>query len=110
MFIDEPNHIYIAMPMYNLIEYSHNYSDTLKSLWLFKRDEVPSNNAYLTIDNCQSFKYKAVLVGKTADAVNNTKTFVKTRNSCSIKAFGYFLEIVRNVINQLQNSSRIKLD
>ena len=28
VFVDEVNHIYIAMPMYNLIEYSDNYSDT----------------------------------------------------------------------------------
>ena len=27
VFIDEANHIYTAMPMYNLIEYSDNYSD-----------------------------------------------------------------------------------
>ena len=27
VFIDEANHIYIAMPMYNLIEYSDNYSN-----------------------------------------------------------------------------------
>ena len=27
IFVDEVNHIYIAMPMYNLIEYSNNYSD-----------------------------------------------------------------------------------
>ena len=25
LFIDEANHIYVAMPMYNLIEYSDNY-------------------------------------------------------------------------------------
>ena len=31
-FIDETNHIYIAMPMHNLIEYSDNYSDTSGSL------------------------------------------------------------------------------
>ena len=30
----------IAMPMYNLIEYSDNYSDTSGSLWQFKRDEI----------------------------------------------------------------------
>ena len=28
VFIDEANHIYIAMSIYNLIEYSNNYSDT----------------------------------------------------------------------------------
>ena len=80
VFIDEANHIYTAMPMYNLTEYSDNYSDTSRSLWQFKRDEVPANNADLTVDNSQSFKYKAALVGKTADYVNpnsfvkNTKT------------------------------------
>ena len=32
------------MPMYNLIEYSDNHSDTSGSLWQFKRDEQPINN------------------------------------------------------------------
>ena len=60
-----------------MIEYSNNYSDTSGSLWQFKRDEVPANNADLTINNSQSFKYNAVLLGKTADAVNNTNSSVK---------------------------------
>ena len=30
--------------MYNLIEYSDNYSDTSGSLWQFKRDEQPREN------------------------------------------------------------------
>ena len=30
--------------MYNLIEYSDNYSDTSGSLWQFKRDEQPKEN------------------------------------------------------------------
>ena len=47
--------------MYNLIEYSDNYSDTSGSLCQFKRDEPPVNNADLDIDNngifsSQSFK------------------------------------------------------
>ena len=65
VFIDEANHIYIAMPMYNLIEYSDNYSDTSESIWQFKRDKVPANNADLTDTNSDLFKYKAALVGKT---------------------------------------------
>ena len=60
-----------------MIEYSNNYSGTSGSLWQFKRDEVPPNDADLSIDNSQSFKYKAALVGKTADAVNNTNSSVK---------------------------------
>ena len=44
------NFINIAMPMYNLIEYSHNYSDTSGNLWDFKRDEVANNaNVVMTM-------------------------------------------------------------
>ena len=35
-FVDKTEHINTAMPMYNLIEYSENYSDTSRSLWQFK--------------------------------------------------------------------------
>ena len=49
-FIDEADFINITMPMYNLIEYSDNYSDTSGSLWQFKRDEI-INNANVTDDN-----------------------------------------------------------
>ena len=51
------------MPMYKLNEYS-NYPDTSGSVWQFKRDEVPANNADSTIDSSQSINYKAYLVGK----------------------------------------------
>ena len=45
-FVDYANFINIAMPMYNLIEYTDNYSDTSGSLWGFKRDEV-ANKAHV---------------------------------------------------------------
>ena len=75
-FVDKANQIYIAMPMHNLIEYSDNYSDTSGSLWKFKTDEVPVNNDDLTINNSQSFKYKAAFVGKSAYR-NDGKSFAK---------------------------------
>ena len=59
-----------------MIEYSDNYSDTSGSLWQFKRNEVPANNDDLRTNKSQSFKYKAALVGETAD-VDNGKGFVK---------------------------------
>ena len=62
--------------MYNVIEYSDNYSDTPGRLWEFKRDEVPVNNADLTIDGSKSFKYKAAPLGKAANH-NDGKSFVK---------------------------------
>ena len=42
-----------------------------------KNGEFTHKNADLTINNSQSFKYKAALLGKTADAVNNTDSSVK---------------------------------
>ena len=49
VFFSEANHINIAMPMYNLIEYSDNYSDRSGSLWQFKRDEVIDKNTNLLL-------------------------------------------------------------
>ena len=51
--------------MYNLIEYSDNYSDTSGSLWQFKRDELNVNdiNTALTNDNTPSFRCKASIIG-----------------------------------------------
>ena len=49
------------MSMYNLIEYSDNYSDTSRSLWHFKRDEQNMNDgnpANVTTADSSSFKYK----------------------------------------------------
>ena len=61
-FIDDAEHIDFAMPMYNLIEYSDNYSDILGYLWQFKRDQIEENNG-LTVDNLSSFKYKSNIIG-----------------------------------------------
>ena len=63
------------MPMYNLIEYSDNYSDTSGSLWQFKWDQQPINNNEpfidITAENSSSFKYKSNLIGDTdADGAN----------------------------------------
>ena len=50
------------MPMYNLIDYSDNYSDILGYLWQFKRDQIEENNG-LTVNNLSSFKYKSNIIG-----------------------------------------------
>ena len=50
------------MPVYNLIEYSDNYSDSSRSLWGFKRDEIANNANVTNDDNAPSFKYKANLI------------------------------------------------
>ena len=68
--------------MYNLNEYSDNYSDTSGSLWDFKRDER-DNDANLTNDNnASSFKFKANLIGNTE--TNGKK---RSKNRCTTKIF-----------------------
>ena len=58
--IDNAKDIDIVMPMYNLIEYSYNYSKTLGNLWQYYRDE-PNNN----LADSESFKSKIKITGNT---------------------------------------------
>ena len=81
-FFDYADFINIAMPMYNLIEYSDNYSDTSGSLWGFKRDEVVNNADVTNNDYALSFKYKAGLI---TDAEIDGKKWSK--NSCTTNIF-----------------------
>ena len=51
--------------MYNLIEYSDNYQDSSATLYQYKRDKPPQDDAVadLTANNSNSFKYKIKLLG-----------------------------------------------
>ena len=53
------------MPMYNLLEYSDNYQDSSATLYQYKRDEPPEDDAVadLTANNSNSFKFKISLLG-----------------------------------------------
>ena len=74
-FVDYADFINISMLMYNLIEYSENYSDSSGSLWGFKRDDVVNNANVTNDDNAPSFKSKANLFANTE--ANGTKKGVK---------------------------------
>ena len=58
--IDNAQDIDIVMSMYNLIEYSDNYSKTSGSLWQYYKDD-PNDN----IRRSESFKSKVKITGKT---------------------------------------------
>ena len=61
-YVDNADNLDIIMPMYNLIEYSSNCSDTSGSLWQFKREEQNMSNgnpANVTTDDSPSSKYKS---------------------------------------------------
>ena len=53
------------MPMYNLIEYSDNYTKTSGSLWQYYRDESNDN-----LEDSKSFKSKIKITGKTPNNGN----------------------------------------
>ena len=70
--IDTAENLDITMPMYNLIEYSDNYQDLSATLYQYKRDEPPEDDAVadLTANNSSSFKYKVSLLGNSIFANN----------------------------------------
>ena len=65
--IDNARDIDIVMPMYNLIEYSDNYSKTSGTLWQYNRDE-PNDN----LRDSESIKSKIKTTGNTPNN-GNTK-------------------------------------
>ena len=58
--IDNAEYIDIVMPMYNLIEYSDNYSKTSGSLWQYCK-EIPAGNIVIFngANATDSFNFKA---------------------------------------------------
>ena len=76
--LDNAKYIDIVMPMYNLIEYSDNYSKTSGRLWHYTKDihavDNNNNNAFANFTNnniTDSFNYKVKMTGQTGD--NGTK-------------------------------------
>ena len=55
----------LVMSMYNLIEYSSNYSETTGNLWFYSKDEATNFNVDIANNNFKSFEYKAKLLGNT---------------------------------------------
>ena len=76
-FINNAEDLNVVMPMYNLTEYSKNYSKTLGSLWNYYRGEPNSgisgenNNVNYSIKDSKSFDYKINISGKLG--INRTK-------------------------------------
>ena len=64
-YVEKADILDVAMPMYNLIEYSHNYSDSSATLYQFKRDEptAAENN-----DNYQNITFAAAAAAAGANA------------------------------------------
>ena len=70
--IDNAEYIDIVIPMYNLIEYSDNFSKTSGSLWQYCKDiPVVNNDGNIVMFNeandTDSLNFKSKIIGKTND-------------------------------------------
>ena len=81
--IENAENIDIVMPMYNLTEYSDNYSKTSGSLWQYSKDVPAVNNngdiVYFNGANAtNSFNFKTKITGQTDDngRIDNVKIMV----------------------------------
>ena len=66
--------------MYNLINYSSNYSETRGSLWFYSKDEATNfNNNVGNTYKFKSFEYKAKVLGSTVaqPALNEANGILK---------------------------------
>ena len=78
------------MPIYNLLEHSKNYQDLTRSLYQFKRDEPPDDNADVA-NNTSSLVYKSKLnSGTDNNNVYNAKLVVPLKY---VSSFSKSLEI-----------------
>ena len=53
--IDDADHLDLVIPIFNVIDYSWNYSETTGGLWFYSKNEA--NNFNVDIANTNSFKY-----------------------------------------------------
>ena len=81
--IDNAEYIDIVMPMYNLIEYSDNYSKTSGSLWQYCKDIPAVDNDgdigfFNGTNDTDSFNFKSKITGQTNDdgEINGVKIMV----------------------------------
>ena len=82
--IDDAEDLDLVLPMYNLIEYRSNYSETTGKLWFYSKDKATNFDADIAnTDELKSFKYKAKLLGNTAAQWNSEKC----NNCCAIRIF-----------------------
>ena len=71
--VDTAENLDIVMPMYNLIEYSDNYQKSSATLYHYKRDEPPEDDAVadVTANNSDSLKYKIKLLGNVTEVAGD---------------------------------------
>ena len=108
--VDTAENLDIVMPICNLIEYSDNYQDSSATLYQYKRDEPPEDNAVadLTDANSSSFKYKYKLLGNVTRVAGNVAG-VRRLNVKIVVPLKYLSNFFRSLEMSLINC-KIKLN
>ena len=98
------------MPICNLIQYSDNCQDSSATLYQYKRDEPPEDDAVadLTADNSDSFKYKIKLLCNVTEFAGDAAG-VRRLNVKVVVPLKYFSNFFRSLEMPLINC-KIKLN
>ena len=112
--VETAEYFYIIMAMYNLIEYSDNYSDSFGNLYQFKKDESLMNDAEnplnVALDNSKCFKYKASFLGKATDADGNDRSLKNTKIVVPLKYLSTFFRSLEMPLINCKITLRTKLE
>ena len=96
--------------MYNLIEDSDNYQDSSATLYQYRQDEPPENDAVadLTANNSDSLKYKIKLLGNVTEVAGDAAG-VRRLNVKAVVPLKYLSNFFRSLEMPLINC-KIKLN
>ena len=108
--VDTAENLDTVMPMYNLIEYSDIYQDSSATLYQYKRDESPEDDAVadLTAKNSDILKYKIKLLDNVTE-VTGDAAGVRRLNIKFVVPLKYLSNFVRSLEMPLINC-KIKLN
>ena len=118
--IEDAEDLDIAMPMYNLLEYSKNYRKTIGSLYNYYRDELSddadvNNFNNIKVVNSNAFKYKNKITGNTynvnatADVYDANKEGTQTIElAIPLKYLGNFWKALNMLLISCEVSLELK--
>ena len=94
------------MAMYNLIEYSDNYSKTSRSLWRYYRDGPALTDAGAianihAANKTASFKFQQKITGKTGNAngIKDAEIIVSLKTQVFFRELLKYLELTAKLIS-----------
>ena len=100
--IDDAENLDLVIPMYNLLEYSLNCSETTGNLWFYSKDEGTNFNTDIANTN-KSLKFNANLLGKTVARNTPNQANWILKNASTAVALKYLSNFWRSLVMPLIN-------